>query len=89
MMSMEMLSQKNEEDVQKLYSENGVELTIEDVREIGRVLNSLDNEELDAEDLDNVAGGIAISGAICWGIAKAIFAIGTAGIAVYRWYKSR
>lgn len=86
----EMLAQKNEEDVQKLYAANGVELTMEDVREVGKILNSIDNDgELDASDLDAVAGGIVITGATIWAVAKTVIAVGGAGLAIYKWYKSR
>ena len=87
----EMLAQKSEEDVQKLYAANGVELTIEEVREVGKTLNSLDNDgELDTTALDNVAGGLfGITAATCWAVAKAAIAVGSAGLSVYKWYKSR
>ena len=83
----EMLSQENEEAVQKLYAKHGVILTIDEVREIGKVLNSFETkEELDASDLDEVAGGIVIAAATCWAVAKAAIAIGGAGLAIYKWY---
>jgi hypothetical protein len=86
----EMLSQQSEEDVKKLYAANGVELTIEDVREIGKVLNSFDNEgELNEIDLEDVSGGIVIAAATCWAVAKAVIGVGAAALAVYKWYKSR
>lgn len=86
----EMLAQKSEEDVQKLYAANGVELTIDEVREVGKVLNSFEgNGELEASDLDDVAGGIVITAATCWAVAKAAIAVGGAGLAIYKWYKSR
>ena len=86
----EMLSQNNEEEVQALYSKHGVELTIDEVREIGKVLNSFETkEELDDSDLDEVAGGLVLTAATCWAVAKAAIAVGSAGLAVYKWYKSR
>lgn len=86
----EMLAQKSEEDVQKLYAANGVDLTIEEVREVGKALSALDNDgELEASDLDNVAGGIVITAATCWAVAKTVIAVGSAGLAIYKWYKSR
>ncbi len=82
----EMLSAENSEQVQKLYADNGVELTMEEVQEIGKILNTLDSDgELDADSLDNVSGG---SLALGWAIAKAVIAVGSAGLAVYKWYKS-
>lgn len=86
----EMLAQKSEEDVQKLYAANGVELTLEDVHEVGKALNSLDNNgELNASELDAIAGGVVVTAATCWAVAKAAIAVGGAGLAVYKWYKSR
>lgn len=86
----EMLAQKSEEDVQKLYAANGVELTIDEVREVGKILNSLGNDgELDASDLDGVAGGLVVTAATCWAVAKAAIAVGGAGLAIYKWYNSR
>lgn len=86
----EMLSQKNEEDVQKLYADNGIELSIDEVCEVGKMLSCMDNDgELDASDLDNVAGGVAVTAATCWAVAKTVIAVGGAGLAVYKWYKSR
>lgn len=85
-----MLSKETPEQVQVLYSENGVELTIEDVNEIGNMLNSLDNNgELDESSLDSVSGGVVVDAALCWATAKAVIAVGGAGLAVYKWYKSR
>ena len=86
----EMLAQENEEAVQKLYAKNGVELTLEEVREVGKALNSMDSDgELDAAALDDVAGGVVITAATCWAVAKTAIAVGGAGLAIYKWYKSR
>lgn len=87
-----MMSQKTPEDVQKVFTEHGVPLTLDDVNRIGAALNQLENpsEELSENDLDSVAGGFfALTAATCWAIAKAVIAIGGAGLAIYKWYKSR
>lgn len=54
---------ENHADVQKLYAENGVELSEEDielmVQESGD-LHAETDEELNADQLENVAGGIGV-----------------------------
>lgn len=88
-----MMAQETPEDVQRLFNENGVALTLEDVKRIGKALSQLEDsgDELDEYALDDVAGGFAItlSAATCWAIAKAIIAIGGAALAIYKWYNSR
>lgn len=83
-----MLSQESAEDVQKLFLENGVDMTMEDVHTLGKMLDKLSEsgDELTEDMLDDVAGG---SLALGWAIAKAVFAVGSAGLAIYKWYKSR
>ena len=90
-----MLSQETEADVQKLFHENGVEMTIEEVDELGATLNKcfgkLD-EELDEDALEDVSGGFFITlgtGVTIWAVAKAVIGVGAAGLAIYKWYKSR
>lgn len=86
-----MMSQETPEAVQKVFNEHGVPLTLEDVKRIGSALNQMENPgaELSEADLDGVAGGFALTAATCWAIAKAVIAIGSAGLAIYKWYKSR
>ncbi len=92
---MKMLGQESEQAVQKLLAENGVEMTIEEVDALGATMNQyfekLNSDELDEDSLENVAGGFAITlgaGVSLWAVGKAIFAVGAAGLAVYKWYKS-
>lgn len=70
-----LLSMEAPEDVQKAFAEKGVELTLEEVKLMGQMLASeKGNEELDADQLDAVAGGIALATitAIIGGIALII-----------------
>lgn len=86
---VKMLSQETPEDVQKLFAENGIELTLDDVRVFGEALAEAENkDELSAADLENVAGGV-IAAATVWGIIKVGSAAVAAGLAIYKWYKSR
>ena len=92
---MNMLSQDTEEDVQKLFSENNVEMTLNEVDELGSTLDKafqkMNNDELDETSLEEVNGGFAISlgvGVTGWAVAKAVIGVGAAGLAVYKWYKS-
>ena len=84
---MTMLGQETPEDVQKLFADNGLELTMDEVMEIGAEIDRFANggEELDEAALENVSGGAL---ATAWLIAKALIAIGGAGLALYKWYKS-
>ena len=87
-----MLSQETPEDVQKLFHENGVEFTMDEVMALGRELDRLSNAgngELDEQALEDVSGGVVITAATAWAIAKAAIAVGGAGLAIYKWYKSR
>lgn len=88
---VEMLSQETAEDVQALFKKNGVEFTLEEVREIGRHIEELSSgeEELTDTALESVSGGVVITAATAWAVAKAAIAVGAAGLAIYKWYKSR
>lgn len=64
----------SEEDVQAVLNSYGLELKVEDLAAI-----QLDGEELNVEELDNVAGGCkcngflkrAITNVLCWLVSKA------------------
>ena len=66
----EFLAKEKIEDVQKLFAENGVELTLDDLRTIGDILNKAASGELTKEslgiegeltedELAKVAGGLS------------------------------
>ncbi len=84
---VKMLSQESAEDVQKLYAENGVELTMDEVKALGEALDKVDQPEgeLDEDALENVSGGVLTALAV----AKCIIGVGGAALAIYKWYKSR
>lgn len=82
-----LLSQESPEKAQEFLAANGIEMTMDEVLEFGKALDALDTdgEELDEAALEDVAGG---SLALGWAIAKLIIGIGSAGLAIYKWYKS-
>lgn len=88
-----MMSQETPEDVQKVFAAKGFALTMDEVNELGRALAEAEAKGIDAElsegDLDNVAGGFAITVAGLIAAGKIIVAVGGAGLALYKWYKSR
>ena len=45
------------EDMQKLFAKHGVELTLDEVREVVNQAGAQNKDELTAEDLEDVAGG--------------------------------
>ncbi len=63
---------KNIEDVQELFSKNGVEISLEDLRSLGKALT--DNQriigdyegELTEEELEDVAGGAWYKDVFAW-----------------------
>lgn len=62
-----MLACEEPEQVQALFAENGIELSLEEVKAIGAGLESaLNNEEgeLDEDALEEVAGGVAVTAVI-------------------------
>lgn len=70
-----LLSCEEPEEVQSLFNENEVYLSIEEIKQIGKALENLEGKdgELTEEDLEAVAGGIAIG--IVLGIVGAIASI--------------
>lgn len=54
-----MLSCEEPEQVQKLFADNGVEITLEEVKTLGKVLAGMaqSDGELSEDDLEGVAGG--------------------------------
>lgn len=85
-----MLSQESPEDVKKLFADNGVDMSMDDVMQLGADLDHAfrNSEELDESNLENVSGGVVIEAATIWAATKAVIAIGAAGLAIYKWYKS-
>lgn len=74
------------EDVQKAVSEKGIDLSIEEINIIQSSLES--GEELNEDQLENVAGGIAIT-AICALIGAITGAVIGVGNGVDRWTSRR
>lgn len=58
----QLLAAETVEDAQTLFASKGVEFTLDEVKQIGAGLKAAcSDEELDAEDLDAVAGGVALA----------------------------
>lgn len=64
-----LLQQDTPEKIQKVFSEKGIALSLDEVKKIVlETLSRLDNEntdEISESDLEDVSGGFAISAAIC------------------------
>jgi len=82
-----LVSQETPEKAQEFLAANGINLSIEEVLDLGKALDAIDStgDELDETALEDVAGG---SLALGWAIAKLIIAAGGAALAAYKWYKS-
>lgn len=68
-----LLACEEPEQVQELFAAEGVDLSLEEVRQIGAGLNAslADSDELDEDSLDAVAGGVAVTtiiGAVVTGV---------------------
>ena len=53
----ELLSKEEPEDVQALFEEKGVELSLDEIKEIGATLDKVASGEMAAEDVEKMAGG--------------------------------
>ena len=61
-----ILEMETPQDVQKALSEKGLDLSLEEINTIQNTLINNDNEgELSEDDLENVAGGVAVTTVIC------------------------
>lgn len=59
---MEKISNSaTKEDMQKIFAENGMVLTIDEVSEFIHFMNNAVNDTLDEEELDRVAGGAGVT----------------------------
>lgn len=67
------------EEAQKAFAEKGIKLSIEDVQKIGDAM--ADKEELNEDDLDNVAGGSAIGMTFVAAVVLAVLAVGCIRVA--------
>ena len=47
------------EEMQALFASYGIEMTVDEVKELVSSAVKMNNEELSEEDLENVAGGVA------------------------------
>ena len=86
-----LLSLDEDTEIQALLSENGVEFTLEQIAAIKKgVIAQLNGEdaELSDEDLEDVAGGIAVGAAItiAVGVVKGLVILGNG---VHKWTRGR
>ena len=70
------------EDVQKAFAEKGIELSIDDVKAIGEKLSENANGELKEDALDNVAGGVVITGVTTAAVIGCVVAVGKLAFSV-------
>lgn len=87
-----ILEMETPQDVQKALSEKGLDLSLEEINTIKNTLINNDNEgELSEDDLENVAGGVAVTTVICGLIIGAAAASGTfqLGKAIHNWTRRR
>lgn len=84
----EFFSKETPEEAQAFLQEKGVEISLDEIKEIGAALEKMQDGELSEDDLENVAGGGAIRDAYddIIGIAKDIIRSRT-GRAVIRWFR--
>ena len=80
----------NAEDVQKALADKGLELSLKEITTIQKTLSE-EEGELSEDDLENVAGGVAITSIVCGLIIGASAASGavTLGKAVDNWTRRR
>ena len=84
---LEAQSLQTAEDFQALLAKNGLELSLDEVYGFcAQVANSMNQEELSEDALDDVAGGVAwvVVGAVALGVA----CVGSFAVGVYNGYKS-
>lgn len=83
----EILSESIEETRENL-KKHGLDFTVEELKEMSQGVNiSANNDELSADALDDVAGGIAFS-ALC-GVALGAYAISAYAGVVKKWLNRR
>lgn len=78
-----VLAMTEPEDVQKAFAEKGIELTIEDVKAIGKALSSNQDGELSEEALTEVAGG-SITGVTVAAVIGCVVAVGKLVFSVHK-----
>ena len=61
--ALEFFSKETPEEAQAFLKDKGVEMSLEEVQELGKVLEAATSEELSEDDLENVAGGGVIKDA--------------------------
>lgn len=73
--AIEFFSKETPEEAQAFLKDKGVEISLEEVKEIGAALEKMQDGELSEDDLENVAGGGVIRDAYddIVGIAKEVF----------------
>ena len=57
----ELLQQETAEDAQKFLASKGIEISIEDLEKIQKILAAQSDDEMDDSQLENVAGGASLN----------------------------
>jgi len=64
----ELLTKETPEEAQAFLADKGVEISVDEVKAIGEALNSASTGELNADELEDVAGGsVAVAGLVIAG----------------------
>ena len=77
------------EEVQAALKEKGLDLSIDDILKIQKTLTSQENGELSEDEMENVAGGFAITAGIVSAIAGVIGATASGGTFVHTFTRGR
>ena len=77
------------EEVQAALKEKGLDLSIDDILKIQKTLTSQENGELSEDEMENVAGGFAITAGIVSAIACVIGATASGGTFVHTFTRGR
>ena len=77
------------EEVQAALKEKGLDLSIDDILKIQKTLTSQENGELSEDEMENVAGGFAITAGIVSAIAGGIGATASGGTFVHTFTRGR
>ena len=80
---------ENAEEVQAALKEKGLDLSIDDILKIQKTLTSQENGELSEDEMENVAGGFAITAGIVSAIGGVIGATGSGGTFVHTFTRGR
>ena len=85
-----LLACQEPEEVQKLFAAEGLELSLDEVKAVGKGLDAAfnDGEELDEDSLDSVAGGsAALAMAIVSGVVTVVKLVKDNWRSIKNWFR--